>query len=132
MAEEKQFEEAQKEESQAKTKQNVKISPADILAAVRQHKRMLALAVFAVVALVMILLGVLVLKMPVVWVCILVLIEAVIAVLLHNAELWMHGMLLLSEIIAGILAGKIMLVIFCAIVYVAATITLQIAYAGEQ
>ncbi len=126
MAEEKQLEETRTEKSKEKA------GPADILTAVKQHKRIVSLVIFAVIALIMILLGILALKVPVVWACILILMEVVIAALLHKAELWIHGMLLLGEVIAGILAGKIMLVFFCAIVYVAATVTQQIVYKGEK
>lgn len=81
---------------------------------------------FGIVVLVMILAATLGLRYAIVPVCFLVIIEALLAGLLHRAELWIHGVLILAEIIAGIIVGKTGLVILCLVVYVAATLVLQL------
>ena len=97
----------------------------------KNKKTYAALAVFVVVVAVMIIVGVCALKTPVVPMCLLIIIEAGIAVMLHHAELWLHGLLVLAEICAGVAAGKAVLIILCAVVYVAATFALQMLDKGE-
>ena len=72
-----------------------------------------------------------VLNVPVVPMCLLVIIEAVIAVMLHHAELWVHGLLILAELCAGVAGKKTVLIILCAVVYIAATFALQMLDKGE-
>ena len=97
----------------------------------KEKKTLTALVAFCVVALAMILIGVFAIKTPVVALCVLVIIQAGIAVMLHNAELWIHGAMILAEVIAGIIAGRIDLVLLCALVYVAATAALWISDKDE-
>ena len=93
---------------------------------IKKNKTIVSIAIFVVVAAISIVVMTVVLKQPVVPVCVLVLIEAAIAVMLHNAELWIHGVLLLAEIIAGLALGRIVLVLLCILVYIAATFTLKL------
>ena len=60
------------------------------------------LLAFAAIVAIMVIVGVRVLNVPVVPMCLLVIIEAVIAVMLHHAELWVHGLLILAELCAGV------------------------------
>ena len=55
-----------------------------------------------------------------------------IAVMLHHAELWLHGVLVLAEVIVGIAIGKAVLIILCAVVYAAATVFLQMLDKREE
>ena len=75
------------------------------------------LLAFAAIVAIMVIVGVRVLNVPVVPMCLLVIIEAVIAVMLHHAELWVHGLLILAELCAG--------------VAIAATFALQMLDKGE-
>lgn len=93
---------------------------------IKKNKTIVSIAIFVVVAAISIVVMTVVLKQLVVPVCVLVLIEAAIAVMLHNAELWIHGVLLLAEIIAGVALGRIVLVLLCILVYIAATFTLKL------
>lgn len=83
------------------------------------------LALFVLTALAVILVSTLVLHIPVVGVCLLVVIETILAVVLHQVELWIHGILVIAEVIAGVALGKTLLIFLCLIVYVAATFVLQ-------
>ena len=99
---------------------------------IKKNKTIVSIAIFVVVAAISIVVMTVVLKQPVVPVCVLVLIEAAIAVMLHNAELWIHGVLLLAEIIAGVALGRIVLVLLCILVYIAATFTLKLFDSDSQ
>ena len=95
-------------------------------------KMVMTIAAFAVIVTAMVLIGVCVLHVPVVAMCMLVILETALAVFLHHAELWLHGAVILAEVIAGILCSKILLVVLCAVVYVAATACLQVSDRGEK
>lgn len=95
-------------------------------------KMVMTIAAFAVIVAAMVLIGVCVLHVPVVAMCMLVTLETALAVFLHHAELWLHGVVILAEVIAGILCSKILLVVLCAVVYVAATACLQVSDRGEK
>ena len=99
---------------------------------IKKNKTIVSIAIFVVVAAISIVVMTVVLRQPVVPVCVLVLIEAAIAVMLHNAELWIHGVLLLAEIIAGVALGRIVLVLLCILVYIAATFTLKLFDSESQ
>lgn len=95
-------------------------------------KMVMTIAAFAVIVAAMVLIGVCVLHVPVVAMCMLVILETALAVFLHHAGLWLHGVVILAEVIAGILCSKILLVVLCAVVYVAATACLQVSDRGEK
>ena len=104
----------------------------DMTEKLTNNKMMLAVAAFALVTLAMIVIGIMALKVPPVAMCVLIIIEAGIAVMLHHAELWLHGVLVLAEVIVGIAIGKAVLIILCAVVYVAATVFLQMLDKREE
>ena len=90
-----------------------------------------AVGIFSVVSLALILVAMLALKEFVVSVCALIILEAGMAALLHKVELWKHGVLLAAQFVAGLIIGRIPLVIICMIAYVAATVALQFMVKGE-
>lgn len=98
----------------------------------KKKENMIALAVFCLVSILMIVLSVCVIKISIVAVCLLVIIEVGIATLLHNAEIWIHGVFVIAEIIAGALLSNILLVVFCIVVYAATLFTLKYLYSGEK
>ena len=85
-----------------------------------------AVVAFSLVSLVLILVAMLALQEFVVSVCVLIIIEAAMAALLHQAEIWKHGILLGLQFVAGIVLNRIPLIIICIIAYVAATFALQL------
>lgn len=99
----------------------------NILAMLQTNKSLVALVAFCVLAFAAILIGVFALKAPAVAMCALAIIEAGIAVMLHRAELWLHGVMVLAQIIAGIIVGRIGVIILCVIVYILATVALGIS-----
>ena len=80
---------------------------------------------FAVVSLVLILVAIFALKEYVISVCVLIILEAGMAALLHKVELWKHGVMLGAQFVAALIIKRIPLVIVCIIAYVAATVALQ-------
>lgn len=98
----------------------------------KANRLVTAVVGFAVVSLVLILIAMLALHEFVVSVCVLIIIEAAMAALLHQAEIWKHGILLGLQIVAGIIIKRIPLVIICVIAYVAATFALQLMANKEE
>ncbi len=95
-------------------------------AELEENKQYLALFALIVVALLVILISILALKLPVVSICIMVLLEAGIAACLQNEPIWLHGLLVLVEIIAGILCGKTIFMILLAALYVVGILVLKL------
>lgn len=120
-----------KSKSKSKSKSQAKMQ-AKVQARVQRDNALLALLVFCIVAITAILVNVMVMELSVVSVCLLLIIEVGIAVLLHHAELWIHGVLLLAEVVAGIAMGKVVPVLLFAAVYVMATIALKYLNIGEK
>ena len=92
---------------------------------IKAHGFVIAVAEFSVVSLILILVAMLAMQEFAVSVCVLIIIEAAMAALLHGAEIWKHGILLGIQVVAGYIIGRIPLIIICVIAYVAATLALQ-------
>lgn len=92
----------------------------------KNHKGEIALGVFGALELALILVSILALKEPVVPVCLVLVAEAGLAVLMHRSELWIHGAFLLVQLIAGIIIGRIILMVFGIVLYVCALIALRV------
>ena len=95
---------------------------------VRAHRLVISISCFSITFLALVLGAVWGLHEYIVPVCVLMVIEVVMAVLLHRAELWIHGLLLVAQLVVAIVMGRLPLVILCMLAYVAATITMQFAY----
>ena len=95
-----------------------------VLAFYEDNKQYLLLFGVIVVALAAILVSILALKIPVVPVCLIVL-EAGIAVCLHDVPIWLHGLVVLVQIIAGAICGKLIFMVLCALVYVVGILSLK-------
>lgn len=98
----------------------------DIKALVKEKKQNIALFGLIVAALAVILIGILVWKLPVIPVCIFVLLEATLAVCLQNVPVWIHGAVLIAQLIAGLLFGNGMFILLCAVYYVVSILVLSI------
>ena len=120
-----------KSKSRSKSKSQAKMQ-AKIQARVQRDNALIALLAFCIIAVSVVVINVMVMELSVVSVCLLLIIEVGIAVLLHHAELWIHGVLLLAEVIAGIVMGKVVPVLLFAAVYVMATIALKYLNIGEK
>ena len=99
-----------------------------ILEWIKNNKALDALILFAIFELAVILVGILAMKEPVVPVCLIVIGAAGIAALMHNVELWIHGVVVLVELISGILISRIPLMVLCIVVYIVTIATLKYYY----
>lgn len=87
-----------------------------------------SLLCFGVAVFVLILVSMLVLHEFVISVCVLIILEAMMAVLLHKAELWKHAVLVVAQIVAGVVIGRVPLIIICVLAYIAAMVTLHFMF----
>lgn len=96
-----------------KTKKEIEVSGTVVIGA------------FAAVSLILILIAVFALHEYVISVCGLIILEAGMAACLHKAELWKHGVMVAAQIAAGVIIGRIPLIIICVIAYIASTVALH-------
>lgn len=94
-------------------------------AALRENKSMLLLFAVIVAAIAVILVSVLVLKIPAVAVCVIVLLEIGMALCLHDVPVWLHGLVVIAQIVAGVLCENTALIVLCAVVYLFGILTLR-------
>ena len=92
---------------------------------VKGNRLVTAISAFSVIALILILVAMFALQEFVVSVCVLVIIEAAMATLLHQEEIWKHGVLLGLQFVVAIIISRVPLIIICILAYVAATFALQ-------
>lgn len=91
-----------------------------------KNKSFLSVTAFCVLTFALIMAGVFALHTPVVPMCALAMLEAGIAVMLHRAELWLHGVLILAQLLIAAFAGRLLTAVLCAAVYALATMALQV------
>lgn len=95
---------------------------------VRKYRLYFSIGFFCAVAITLILVAMLGWQEFIVPVCALIIIEALMAALLHRVELWIHAVLLVIHIVTGVVIDRLPMVILCVIAYIAATITLHFAF----
>ena len=91
-----------------------------------------SLIAFVIVMFTLILIAMLALQEYVVSVCVLMILETIMAVLLHKVELWKHGVLLVAHIVAGVLIGRVPMIVICVLGYIAATIALHFMFIKKK
>lgn len=96
-----------------------------------KNRVFLSSAGYAVLAVAVILLGILVLKLPVVAVCCIVLIETLLAVCLHNIQVWLHVLVVVAQLLCGGYFDKIIFIVLSACLYVAAILVLKVIRQSE-
>lgn len=95
-----------------------------VLDFIKKHLFITVISAFVIVALAVILTATIGMQEFVVPVCVLVMIEAAMAVLLRNSEIWVHGVVMIVQIAGGLLIRRFPLTALCVVVYVAATVVL--------
>lgn len=83
------------------------------------------LALFAAGALVLILLGIFVFRLPVVMLCIVLVLETVIAACLYGTKGWIHVLEIIIGTAAGFIFGRLVLMIGGAAIYLGALLALH-------
>ena len=87
---------------------------------------LISLGIFVAVSVVMILVSYLVLNIPIVPVCTIVILEALLCALLNQIPVWVHGIIVIAQVVAGVLFAKVVFMVLMAIVYVVAVALLYI------
>lgn len=90
-----------------------------------ENKGLIMLCAFVLLAVLTIVLGLLVFHIPAVTVCLVIVIEALLAVCLHNVPVWVHGIVLVAEVALGIYVRLPVFMILAAICYVLAILLLK-------
>lgn len=82
---------------------------------------------FAVIATVLavILISILGLDISAVSVCIIIVLEAALAVCLQDVPIWLHGLAVAAQMTAGALCGKFIFMLLCSAVYVVSILALK-------
>ena len=96
-----------------------------------KNKVFLSSAGYAILAVAVILLGILVLKLPVVAVCSIVLVETLLAVCLHNIPVWLHVLVAVAQLLCGGYFDKTIFMVLSACLYVAAILVLKVIRQSE-
>lgn len=90
-----------------------------------ENKQMLLLFGVIVAALLVILVSIMGLHVPVVPVCVIVLIEAALAVCLHDVPIWLHGLVVIAQVVVGVLCSNTIFIVLCAIIYLVGILALK-------
>ena len=90
-----------------------------------ENKDMIVLFGVIVAALMVILIAILGLDIPAVPVCLIVLIEAALVICLHDVPIWLHGLVLIAQIVAGILTDRLLFIVLCIVIYLLSILTLR-------
>ena len=91
-----------------------------------------SLIAFVIAIFVLILIAMLALQEYVVSVCVLMILETMMAVLLHKVELWKHGVLLVAHLVAGFIIARVPLMVICMVAYIAATVALHFMFIKKK
>ena len=92
---------------------------------VQENKSVLILFGAIVAVLLVILTSMIVLQMPAVPVCAIVVTEAAMASCLHDVPVWLHGLVIIAQIITGVVCGAVVFMILCSILYVVGILALR-------
>ena len=98
----------------------------DIKALLKENKQQLALFGVVIAALFVILMGIFVWKLPVVAICVLLLIEAGMSVCMQDVPIWLHGIVAIAQVVVGIIFGKTIFLLLCALFYVVGILALNV------
>ncbi len=112
-----------KQRSERKKAEQASIS---VIASWDPKKKSIALlALFAVLALGYVLLGVFVCKVVPVVVCVTLLVQVAVGVLLDQNPVWLHACVAAADVIVGICISQVLLMVLAAVIYVAAILVLE-------
>ena len=86
------------------------------------------LIIFGVVlaALFVVLMGIFIWKLPVVSICVLLLLEAGISVCMQDVPIWLHGMIVIAQLVVGFIFQKVIFLLICAMFYVVGILALNV------
>ncbi len=89
------------------------------------NRQVLILFGVMILALACVLVSILGLKVAVVPVCVIIVLEALLAVCLHDVPIWLHAIVVVIQVVAGILCASVVFMILNSILYIAGIMTLK-------
>lgn len=95
-------------------------------ALIKENKQQIALFGLIIAALAVILMGILVWKLPVIGVCVFVLLQSGLAICLQDLPVWLHGAVLIAQLLVGLIFGNGMFILVCAVYYVVSILVFSI------
>ena len=93
---------------------------------VKENKQNIVLFGLVVAALAVILIGILAWGVPMIPACIFVLLEAGLAVCLQDLPVWLHGAILIVQLVVGLIFGNGIFIMTCAVYYAAGILMLSL------
>lgn len=98
-----------------------------VAAVLADHETQGMLVLFAaiVAAIGVVLLSIMVFKIPVLVTCIIIALDVAIALCLRDVPIWLHGLVLVVEIAAGIIVKRAVFMLLCAVIYLLAVLELR-------
>lgn len=97
----------------------------DIKAFIRENKQQFILFEITAAALLLMTAGIIIWKFPVAAVCIFVLLEAGLSVCLRNLPVWLHGLVLIVQLLLGLLCGNGIFILACTFFYIISILSLR-------
>lgn len=91
-----------------------------------ENREQLTLFGVIVAALLIIIIGILTCDIPVVWACLLVLLEAILAVCMQDVPIWLHGLVVIAQVVVGAVFGTVVFLVLCAIFYIVGILALDV------
>ena len=110
----------------------VKFDVKKIISFLKANPLVTFLIAFVIAIFALILISIIALKEYVVSVCVLMILETMMAVLLHRVELWKHGVLVVAHIVAGFIIARVPLMMVCVVAYIAATVALHFMFIKKK
>lgn len=110
----------------------VKFDVKKIISFLKANPLVTFLIAFVIAIFALILISIIALKEYVVSVCVLMILETMMAVLLHKVELWKHGVLVVAHIVAGFIIARVPLMMVCVVAYIAATVALHFMFIKKK
>lgn len=91
-----------------------------------KDKPIIPLGIFLAVTVVMIIVSFVALHIPIVAICTIAILEVLLCALLNRIPIWVHGIIVIAQIVAGITFGKVVFMVLMAIIYVLAVCLLYL------
>lgn len=92
---------------------------------VTENKKMLILFGVITTVLLVIVSSIIGLGIPVVPVCVIVLVEAGIVTCLHDVPIWVHGLAIAVQLIAGVMTDNFIFMLLCCVMYLVGIFALK-------
>ena len=91
-----------------------------------ENRDQLTLFGVIVVAIIVILIGILAWDVPVLGACILILLEASLAVCMQNVPIWLHGVIVIAQVVTDAVFARALFLLLCGIFYMVCILALSV------